>query len=64
VEMDDQTTPQPIAENFQLEVDYAYRDLQGNDKNEYFLLDVVDFNKIDDYLKVLESDKDATVLFA
>jgi hypothetical protein len=59
VEMDDQTTPQPITENFQLEVNYAYRDLQGNDRSEYFLLDIVDFNKFEDYLNVLELDKNA-----
>jgi hypothetical protein len=47
LEMDDQkTSPQPIDENFQLEVNYAYRDLRGNHRSEYFLLDVVDFNKI------------------
>jgi hypothetical protein len=59
VKMDDQTTPQPIAENFQLEVNYAYRDLQGNDKSDYFLLDIVALDKSDDYLSVLESDKNA-----
>jgi hypothetical protein len=59
VEMDDQTTPQPIEENFQLEVNYAYRDSQGNHISEYFLLDIVNFDKFDDYLKVLESDKNA-----
>jgi hypothetical protein len=59
VEMDDQSTPQAIDENFQLEVNYAYRDLRGNHMSEYFLLDIVDFHKFEDYLKVLESDKDA-----
>jgi hypothetical protein len=60
VEMDDQkTSPQLIDENFQLEVNYAYRDLQGNHRSEYFLLDIVDFNKFDEYLKLLESDKGA-----
>jgi len=54
-----QSTPQLIEKNFQLEVNYAYRDLQGRHMSEYFLLDVVDFNKFDDYLALLESDKDA-----
>jgi len=63
VEMDNQSTPEPVNENFQLEVNYAYRDLQGNHRSEYFLLDVVDFNKIEDYLKVLEADKDAMFVF-
>src|SRR5688572_32786563 len=59
VEMEDQPTPQPINENFQLEVNYAYRDLRGNHMSEYFLVDIVDFNKLEDYIKVLEYDKDA-----
>jgi len=63
IEMENQSTPEIINENFQLEVNYAYRDLQGNHRSEYFLIDVVDFNKIDDYLKVLEGDKDAMFIF-
>ena len=53
------STPQPIHENFQLEVNYAYRDLHGTDVSEYFLLDIVNFERFDDYLNVLEFDKDA-----
>ena len=59
VEMDSPTIPQRIDENFQLEVNYAYLDLDGNHTSEYFLLDIVDFDKFDGYLQVLESDKDA-----
>jgi hypothetical protein len=59
VEMDDQTTPRLIDESFQLEVNYAYQDFQGKHRSEYFLLDIVDFDKFDEYLKVLESDKTA-----
>ena len=61
--MDDQTTLQLIAENFQLEVNYAYRDLHGKHGSEYFLLDIVNFENFDDYLNVLESDKDAMFKF-
>lgn len=32
VEMDNQSTPEPINENFQLEVNYAYRDLRDTEK--------------------------------
>ncbi|HEV8726037.1 MAG TPA: hypothetical protein VGW77_35925 [Candidatus Binatia bacterium] len=63
VEMDDQTTPQPVKENFQLEVNYAYQDLQGNHRSEYFLLNVINFEKFADYLTILESDKDAMFHF-
>jgi len=63
VEMTDQATPQSIDENFQLEVNYAYQDAQGNHRSEYFLLDIIDFNKFDDYLASLESDKAAMFAF-
>lgn len=63
VEMEGPTEPKPIVENFQLEVNYAYLDFHGDHKNEYFLLDVVDYKRIDDYLKVLDSDKEAIVSF-
>lgn len=59
VEMESPNTPRGIDENFQLEVNYAYLDFHGNRRSEYFLLDVVDFEKLDSYLDVLEADKDA-----
>lgn len=46
--------------NFEIEVNYEYvRYIAGMRKNypEYFLVDVVDFNKLEDYLKILR-DKD------
>ena len=59
IDMEDSSSPQKITDNFQLEVNYAYLDSQGNHKSEYFLLDVVDFSKLDKFLAVLEADKDA-----
>lgn len=59
VEMENSGTPQRLDENFQLEVNYAYMDLNGKQRSDYFLLDIVDFEKIDSYLSVLEADKDA-----
>lgn len=59
VEMEGSSSPQKITDNFQLEINYAYLDYQGNRKSEYFLLDVVDFNNFDKFLAVLETDKDA-----
>lgn len=58
IDMDSPAT-QPVDENFQLEVNYAYLDLHGIRWEEYFLIDVVDFDRLDTYLGVLESDKDA-----
>ena len=59
VEMEDPGEPKPIDANFQLEVNYAYLDQQKNNRTEYFLIDIVDFDKLDNFLGVLESDKDA-----
>src|SRR5574341_2600416 len=59
VEMESQNAPRGIDENFLLEVNYAYLDSRGERRSEYFLLDVVDFKKLDSYLDVLEADKEA-----
>lgn len=59
VEMDSAGPPKRIDDNFQLEVNYAYLNSQGHHMNEYFLLDVVDFKQLDDFLAVLENDKEA-----
>ena len=63
VEMEDQSEPKPIDGNFQLEVNYAYLDDQKNNRTEYFLIDIVDFNKLDDFLGILETDKDVISQF-
>jgi hypothetical protein len=34
-------------------------EIYGIQRNEYFLLDIVSFERFDDYLKLLESDKGA-----
>ena len=57
--MEGSSEPENINDNFQLEVNYAYLDYQKNHSNEFFLIDVVDYNKLDDFLGVLESDKKA-----
>lgn len=59
VEMEGSSSPQNIQDNFQLEINYAYMDQSQNNRNEFFLIDVVDFNKLDEFLALMESDKDA-----
>ncbi len=56
VEMEGEISPKPINENFQLEVNYAYQDYNKNNINEYFLIDVVSFQLLDQFLDVLEKD--------
>ncbi len=48
--------PVVINHNFQLEVNYAYIDKEKKYKNEYFLIDIVDFNKVNDFIKDLEGN--------
>lgn len=45
--------PQPIQENFQLEVSYAYIDRNEYQRNDYFLLDFVAFDKLTEFGKVI-----------
>ena len=56
VEMLNQDNPHKIDDNFQLEVNYAYMDSNKNNKNEFFQIDVIDFNKLDSYLGIIDSD--------
>jgi hypothetical protein len=59
VQMDGVAKPIPLEDNFQLEVNYAYSNSEGNQRTEYFLIDVVDFSKLDSFMKVLEQDMEA-----
>ncbi|MFA5925606.1 MAG: hypothetical protein WC831_01620 [Parcubacteria group bacterium] len=45
----------PIDYNFQLEVNYAYLDKNKNSRNDYHLIDIIDFNKLDNFLIDLEN---------
>jgi hypothetical protein len=63
VEMDRPDQPRTIDDNFQLEVNYAYMNSEGSQRTEYFLIDVVDFRKLDSFLGVIEQDKDAIFSF-
>jgi len=44
---------------FQLEVDYAYQDTSGRYSNEYFLLDIVSYDQLSGFCKVLDEDTQA-----
>jgi hypothetical protein len=59
VEMDDQSSPYNIDDNFQLEVNYAYTNSKNRNIDEFFLIDVVDFSKLDNFLSLLDADIEA-----
>lgn len=56
VDMDNPGIPNPITENFQLEVNYAYIDHKGTRRTEYFLVDVVAFDQLGQYFETLDED--------
>ncbi len=56
VEVESTGKPSPIDNHFQLEINYAYIDPGKKHQNEYFLIDVLDFQKMDSFLDSLEAD--------
>lgn len=56
--------PQPIQENFQLEVSYAYIDRNKCQRNDYFLLDFVAFDKLAEFGKAVEDDANSATFLA
>lgn len=47
---------EPIPENFQLEVRYAYNRADGTNRSEYLLVDFVEFDRLEIYCKSLNVD--------
>jgi len=56
VEIDTDADPSNITENFQLEVNYAYMTSNGSNVNEYFLIDILNFDLFDNFLEKIGSD--------
>lgn len=56
VEINTDTEPTKITENFQLEVNYAYMTSNGNNVNEYFLIDILNFGLFDKFLEKIKDD--------
>jgi hypothetical protein len=56
VEIDTDADPSNITENFQLEVNYAYMTPNGSNINEYFLIDILNFDLFDNFLEKIEVD--------
>ncbi|MDB6013135.1 MAG: hypothetical protein JWL65_5385 [Gammaproteobacteria bacterium] len=53
----------PMQRNFLLEVDYAYVNPRKGVARDYFLVDMVDFSKIDLFVKSIETEMDAAIFF-
>lgn len=50
------SNPELVKDNFQLEVRYAYIDRRQNQRDNYFLLDFVEFNQLDKFTKAIDED--------
>ncbi len=59
-----ESVPEPIHENFQLEVQYAYHDRYENQRDDYFLLDFVSYDKLDLFSAALDADGKAAAALA
>ncbi|MBS1197398.1 MAG: hypothetical protein H6R18_1183 [Proteobacteria bacterium] len=51
-----ESEPQPVQDNFQLEVRYAYLDKFKDQRDDFFLLDIVAFDKLAAFAKAIEED--------
>lgn len=56
--------PTGISDNFQMEVEYAYADQAGYPRNELFLLDFVDFSKLQEFEDALSEGARAAAFLA
>ncbi|MCF8025809.1 MAG: hypothetical protein K9K82_10020 [Desulfobacteraceae bacterium] len=59
-----ESEPTPIRNNFQLEVRYAYIDRNNNQRDDYFLLDFVEFNQLQKFTKAIDEDAKVAAFFA
>ena len=64
VDFNADSDPEPINENFQLEVRYAYVDRHESQWNDYFLLDFVAFDKLAEFEKAIDAGASAAAFLA
>lgn len=63
VDMSNLSNVTHVDTNFQLEVNYAYLDFSGKDQREYFLIDVVALDHLDEFFSMLAADAEAMAPF-
>lgn len=59
-----ESQPEAIKDNFQLEVRYAYIDRYNKQRNDYFLLDFVEFSQLDGFAQAIDEDAKVAAFFA
>ena len=64
VDFHTESNPELIKDNFQLEVRYAYIDRYNNQRDDYFLLDFVEFSQLEKFAKGIDEDAKVAAFFA
>ena len=59
-----ESSPVRIADNFQLEVQYAYVDARGTPRDDYFLLDFVERDRLEEFCKAVDASASAAAQLA
>jgi hypothetical protein len=63
VDFNTESQPELIKDNFQLEVRYAYLDINNTQRDDYFLLDFVEFNQLEKFTEAITRDADIAASF-
>lgn len=58
-----ESNPEKVDKNFQFEVRYAYIDKNNKQKDDYFLLDFVEFNQLDNFVGFIDEDIKVSKVF-
>ena len=64
VDFNSESAPKPVQDNFQLEVRYAYLDRHERQRDDYFLLDFVAFDKLEAFAAAIDEDAKAAAYLA
>ena len=59
-----ESEPDTIKDNFQLEIRYAYIDRHNNQRDDYFLLDFVEFSQLEKFAEAIEHDAQISTFLA
>jgi hypothetical protein len=59
-----ESQPESIKDNFQLEVRYAYIDRHNKQRDDYFLLDFVEFSQLEKLATAIDEDAKVAAFFA
>jgi len=60
----DEIGPVQISDNFQLEVQYAYVDKAGNQRDDHFLVDFVEFSRLPEFALLIARDAEVAAYLA